>query len=182
MTQKWRIQGDFLLSCNCDVWCPCVLSMGKADPTYGRCLSWWAIHCEQGHNGDVTLDGLTTGLLLETPGPLAEGGWTFAIYLDENGSPEADDALVEIFKGQAGGPISRFSIMISDYLGAKKVPITYEELETGWRVNVPKLIEGAIEPIQGADGETPVMAKNTNYWVGPDVIVSKGTKSRFRDW
>jgi hypothetical protein len=72
--------------------------------------------------------------------------------------------------------------MISDYLGAKKVPITYEELETGWRVNIPKLIDGAIEPIRGADGKTPVMARNTNYWVGPDVIVSKGTKSRFRDW
>ncbi len=182
MKQEWRIQGDFLLNCNCDIWCPCVLSMGKADPTYGRCLSWWCIHCKQGHYGDVTLDGLTTALLLETPGPLAEGGWTFAIYLDERGSPEADAALVDIFRGRAGGPIGWFSIMISEYLGVKKVPISYEEQETGWRVNVPKLIDGTVEPILGADGKTPVMAKNTHYWVGPDVIVSKGTKSRYRDW
>ena len=182
MKQKWRIKGDFLLNCNCDLWCPCVLSMGKADPTYTRCLSWWCIHCEEGHYGDVVLDGLTTGLLLETPGPLAEGGWTFAIYLDENGSPEADKALEEIFRGQAGGPVSWFSIMISDYLGKKKVPIKYEELETGWKVTVPNIIDGAVEPVIGRDGETPVTANNTHYWVGPDVTVAKGTKSRYRDW
>ena len=182
MKQEWRIQGDFLLNCNCDVWCPCVLSMGKADPTYGRCLSWWCIHCEIGHYGDITLDGLTTGLLLETPGPLAEGGWTFAIYLDEQGSPEADAALVEIFRGQAGGPTSWFSIMISDYLGVKKVPISYEVSESGWHMSIPKLIDGAVEPVLGMDGETPVMVKNTHYWVGSDVIVAKGTKSRYRDW
>ncbi|MGB3714384.1 MAG: hypothetical protein WA996_08140, partial [Candidatus Promineifilaceae bacterium] len=52
----------------------------------------------------------------------------------------------------------------------------------GWRVSVPKLIDGVIEPVLGADGKTPVMAKNTHYWIAPDVIVSKGTKSRFRDW
>ena len=182
MTQKWRIKGDFLMNCNCDVWCPCVLSMGKANPSYERCLSWWCIHCDEGFYGDVVLDGLTTGLLLETPGPLAEGGWTFAIYLDERGSPEADEALVEIFRGKAGGPISWFSIMISDYLGVKKVPITYEANETGWRVNVPNIIDGTVEPILGKDGVTPVMAKNTHYWVGADVTVAKGTKSRYRDW
>lgn len=182
MTKPWRIQGDFLMSCNCDVWCPCVLSLGKADPTYGRCLSWWGIHCEKGHYGNITLDGLTTGLLLETPGPLADGGWTLGIYLDENGSPGADEALVEIFRGHAGGPISWFSIMIADYLGAKKAPITFEERENGWYMGIPKIIDGAVEPVMGVDGVTPVMAVNTNYWVGADVVVAKGTKSRIRDW
>jgi hypothetical protein len=84
--KEWRIQGDFLMSCNCDVWCPCVLSLGKAMPTYTRCLSWWGIHVEKGYFGDLILDGLTTALMLETPGPLAEGGWTMGIYLDEQGS------------------------------------------------------------------------------------------------
>jgi hypothetical protein len=120
--------------------------------------------------------------LLETPGPLAEGGWTFAIYLDENGTQEADKALEEIFRGQAGGPIGWFAIMISDYLGSKKVPISYEKLETGWHVTVPKIIDGAVEPILDKDGRSPVMAKNTHYWIGPDVTVSRGTNSRFRDW
>jgi hypothetical protein len=99
MSLPWRISGHFLMSCNCDVWCPCVLSLGKAEPTYERCLSWWGIHCEEGHYGDISLNGFTTGLLLETPGPLAEGGWSLGIYLDENASQDAHEALINIFRG-----------------------------------------------------------------------------------
>ena len=182
MTEPWRIQGGFIMSCNCDVWCPCVLSLGRADPTYGRCLSWWAINCEQGNYGDIALDGLTTALMVESPGPLAEGGWAFGIYLDENGSPEAQAALTEIFSGRAGGPTRWFSIMIAEHLGTKVVPITYETLETGWHVSIPKIIDGNVAQVIGADGVTPVMAKNTTYWVGTDIMVAKGTKSRIRDW
>ena len=112
----------------------------------------------------------------------AEGGWSLGIYLDEKGSPEAHDALTKIFKGEAGGSISWFSIMIAEYLGAKVVPITFEERDIGWYLGIPKIIDGAVEPVMGADGVTPVMAKNTNYWAGVDVVVSKGTKSRIRDW
>lgn len=184
MTAPWRIQGEFLMSCNCDVWCPCVLSLGKANPTYTRCLSWWGIHVNEGHFGDVKLDGLTTALMLETPGPLAEGGWSLGIYLDENGSPEADAALTSIFKGEAGGPISWFSIMIAEFLGVKKVPINFESdwKNRYWRLSIPKTIDGHIEPVMGADGKTPTMAKNTGYWAAPDVVVAKAKKSRIRDW
>jgi hypothetical protein len=145
-------------------------------------LSWWAINCDKGLYGDIKLDGLTTGLLVDSPGPLAEGGWALGIYLDEKGSPEAQEALVEIFRGLAGGPTSWFSIMIAEFLGTKVVPITYETLEDGWHVSIPKIIDGSVSPVMGADGVTPVMAKNTNYWVGTDIIVAKGTKSRIRDW
>jgi hypothetical protein len=56
------------------------------------------------------LDCLTTGLLMETPGPLAEGGWAFGIYLDEKGSSEARGALEKISRGQAGGPLVGFPL------------------------------------------------------------------------
>jgi len=125
---------------------------------------------------------LTTGLILETPGPLAEGGWTFGIYLDEKGSSEAQEALANIFRGLAGGPISWFSIMIADYLGSKVVPITFETKDDGWTMHIPKIIDGSVVPVMGADGVTPVMAQNTNYWAGKDVVVSRGNKSRIRDW
>ena len=130
----------------------------------------------------MSLNGYTTGLLLETPGPLAEGGWSLGIYLDERASQPVHEALTKIFRGQAGGPISWFSVMIAEYLGSKVVPITFEEWEFGWYLGIPKVIDGAVEPIMGADGVTPVMAKNTNYWAGVDVVDSKGTKSRIRDW
>ncbi len=72
--------------------------------------------------------------------------------------------------------------MISDYLGSKVVPIKFETRETGWFMGIPKIIDGSVSPVLGVDGKTPVMANNTNYWAGADVVVSQSTKSRIRDW
>ena len=35
-------------------------------------FSWWLIHVEAGNYGRVKLDGLSMGIFLEVPGPLAE--------------------------------------------------------------------------------------------------------------
>ena len=181
MTQPWYIKGDFLMNCNCEVFCPCVLSLGKANPTYDKCLSWWGIHISEGRCGDMVFDGITVAILLEVPGPLVEGGWTVGLYISEHASDEVTAKLEQIFSGNAGGPISWFSIMIYQFLGTKKVPITFEQRGKGWYMGIPKIIDGYVEPVTGSDGETPMMTTNTGYWAGRDVVVSRGVKSRIRD-
>ncbi len=178
----WQIEGEFLMSCNCDIFCPCVISLGKQAPTYGKCLTWWGINIHNGFAGATRLDGLIVGLMLETPGPLAEGGWTVGMYIDERSSPAQEAAILNIFAGNAGGPTGWFSIMIDRFLGWKRVPITWEEHEDGWEMSIPKKIIGRVAKVGGADGENPTMVENTKYWVGSSVTVSTGVKSRFRDW
>ena len=46
----------------------------------------------------------------------------------------------------------------------------------------PKIIDGAVSPVIGADGKTPAMVWNAGYWAGADVVISRGIKSRIRDW
>ena len=112
-----------MLSCNCDVFCPCVISLGKANPSQGACHTWWGLHIDEGHSGDEKLDGLNAAMLMDIPGPLAHGDWTLGLYLDERASPAAGDALTEILTGKAGGTTSWFKIVVSEFLGVKKVPI-----------------------------------------------------------
>ena len=40
VTDSWSLKGELTLSCNCDVFCPCVLSLGQSAPTEGYCLTW----------------------------------------------------------------------------------------------------------------------------------------------
>ena len=40
VTDAWSIKGELTLSCNCEVFCPCVLSLGQSAPTEGTCLTW----------------------------------------------------------------------------------------------------------------------------------------------
>jgi hypothetical protein len=70
MTTPWHLRGEFLISCNCDVFCPCVLSLGKARPTQGVCYSWFGFHIAAGRAGRNKLDALNVALLLEVPGPM----------------------------------------------------------------------------------------------------------------
>ena len=84
----WEINGHFLLNCNCDVFCNCPMSLGRAIPNSpnGKCFSWWGIIIEDGwaeekwsgfnpmkreQKGIIDLSGLNVAILLEVPGPLS---------------------------------------------------------------------------------------------------------------
>jgi hypothetical protein len=58
MTKPWHMRGEFLISCNCDVFCPCVLSLGKARQSQGVCYSWFGFHIAEGRAGTSKLDQL----------------------------------------------------------------------------------------------------------------------------
>lgn len=182
MGLDWKISGEIVLSCNCDVFCPCVISLGKAEPSRGVCHTWWGLHIEKGHAGDESLDGLNVAVLMDIPGPLAHGSWVLGVYLDERASPAAGEALTRILTGQAGGTTSWFRIVVSEVLGVKRVPISFEPKGNGWSVQIPKIIDGTIEPIDGAGGEGTTKVTNSAYWVAPEIVVCSGTRSRFRDW
>jgi len=182
MAFLWKITGDFMLSCNCDVYCPCVLSLGKARPSQGVCYSWWGFRIAQGHAGPASLDGLNVALLLDVPGPMGEGNWTLGLYLDERASPPAVEALTEIFTGKVGGPPGWWSVMTATFLGTKRVPITFEPEGRGWRLVIPKIVDGVVEPLPGAGGDGLVRITNSRYFVTPDLVVCAGKKSRIHDW
>jgi hypothetical protein len=185
---NWGIKGHFLLNCNCDVFCNCPMSLGKAIPNSanGKCFSWWGIIIENGHaegeNGKIDISGINVAILLEVPGPLSMGGWTAGLYIDEKASDEAADALLKIFSGQAGGQTGWFSVMISNFLGVKRCPIDYNETENGWTYTIPNILEGTIEKEPGLNKGEDVKVSNLKYWVAPEIIVGRGgKKSRIKD-
>ncbi len=103
-TPSWSLAGDFVTSCNCEYFCPCVMSLGRARPTHGRCQGWFGFQIGRGRYGDFTLDSLGVTAIVSIPGPMIEGDWTLALYVDERGNEVQRDALTRIFTGKAGGP------------------------------------------------------------------------------
>ncbi len=182
MAAAWTISGELMLSCNCEVYCPCVLSLGKARPSQGVCYSWWGFRIAEGHAGPTRLEGLNVGLILEVPGPMEQGNWTLGLYLDERARPPAAEALTEIFTGRAGGPPGWWSMMIATFLGTRLVPIKFEAEGRGWRFTIPKIVDGLIEPVPGARGDGLVRIVNSRYFAAADLVVSTGARSRIRDW
>jgi len=179
---NWWIKGELALNCSCEVFCPCVVSLGAHPPTYGYCHAWMAVRIDEGKWGRTNLVGLNVAMLLDIPGKMGDGNWTAGADIDERASDKAHDALVQIFAGQARGTTGLFRLLVGNFLGAQKSAVEYETDGEVRHITVPKLIQGSVEPIAGADPEQPVTVQNTEYWMGPEVIVSKALKGRVRDF
>jgi hypothetical protein len=181
VTARWRLSGEFVVSCNCDVFCPCMMSLGKSRPTNPPCLSWFGYHIEDGEVEGQPVRGLNVVQMLEVPGRMEEGNWTVGIYFDERAGETQRAALRRLFTGQAGGPIGWTAMMVGVLLEDRVAPITYTTGAREWRFEIPRVLDGTVEAVAGQDGDGLVRVTNSRYWMAPDVIVCQGKRSRFRD-
>lgn len=176
----WAIKGELILNCNCTVFCPCVVSLGKHPPTEGYCQAWAGVRIDEGHYGNEDLSGLNVGLVLEIPGMMARGNWKAAAYIDDRASHAAYEGLIRIFSGQARGTTGLFKVLVSEFLGAERAPVSFETEGKLRRLIVGKAIHGEVVPVTGADKDREIVVTNTEYWMGPDITVATATKGRVR--
>ena len=178
----WAIHGELALNCSCELFCPCVVSLGAAAPTHGYCQAWVGIRIDQGHKDGVSLSGLNVAMLLDIPGRMGEGGWKVGLYVDERANGAQVGAIEQILSGQAGGTTGLFRLLVAEFLGTQQVPVTYDTDGDVRHLRAGRAILASIQPIRGADPDKPVAIENTSYWMGPKVIIAKGLKSKLRDF
>lgn len=178
--EAWHLKGELILSCNCTVFCPCVISLGLHPPTEGYCQTWAGIRIEDGRFGDVELSDINMGLVMEIPGLMSRGNWTAGVFIDERASIYAVKALTKIFSGRAGGTTGLLKILVGNFLGVQQVPIDYQIDGKTRRFTIPKIIEGVVTPVKGAEGGEDVVIKNSQYWIAPDITVCQAEKSKMR--
>ena len=168
----WQLTGDYFENCNCDVVCPCFASSAApltSRPSRGVCDVALIFHVDKGTYGDVALDGLNVAVIMHTPGPMADGNWTAAAYIDDRADDRQTAALGAIFTGAEGGPMAVFAPLIATPLGVKKVPVRYSIQGKSRSVEIPNIMQMAVEPI-------PTMHPSGEIWttlghpVAPDRI------------
>ena len=178
----WKVKGELILNCSCDVFCPCVVSLGAHPPTEGHCHAWMGIIIDEGHYEGESLSNLNVGLLVDIPGRMGEGNWKVAAYIDEKANEKAYNGLLSIFSGGAGGTTGLFTALVSEIIGAEKISVEILREGKSRILSIGRKIQGHIEMIDGDNRDNPVKITNTTYWMGPEVIVAKGKRSRVRDY
>lgn len=88
-------------------------------PTDGHCDVALAFHIDEGNFNGVPLEGLNFVAANYTPGPMADGNWTSALYLDERANPQQREALEQILSGQMGGPAERWRSLTTNFVGIR---------------------------------------------------------------
>ena len=185
-TPSWSIDAEYFENCNCDVVCPCEISaLGflQARPDQGHCDVFLMFHINTGTFGEVQLDDLNVMLAARAPGPMIEGNWTAAIYLDERATGEQQQALGAIFGGAAGGPMSALVPLIGTNLGAKLVPIEYRNEGRRRSARISNILDVTIEAVPSYKEDAVVIKQNANpLFEGADWVQASGVTSSYRDY
>lgn len=177
---QWSLEGELILNCNCTVFCPCVISLGKHPPTEGYCQAWAGVRIDKGRSGSVDVSGLNVAMLLDIPGKMERGNWTLALWIDDRATDEQFAALETIFRGSARGTTGLFTLLVGEYLGAERAPVEFVTDGDTRTLSVGRIIQGEVRPIAGARGGEEVSVVNTQYWMGPEVVVAEAVKGRVR--
>ena len=148
---RWSIKGPEFVNCNCAWGCPCQFN---ALPTHGDCRAICAMRIDEGHFGDVGLEGLHFVNRFSWPGAIHEGNGTHQSIIDVRADDRQRHALGEILHGRQTEPgatvFQVFSTTMSNVLDPLFEPIELEidiERRTA-RVRVPGLVEAKGEPIR----------------------------------
>ena len=146
----WRIKAREFANCNCAYGCPCQFN---ALPTHGTCEAAIGFQIDEGHFGDVKLDGVRAAGIYKWPGPVHEGDGEMLVIVDESANDAQRDALVRIMKGEETEPMttmwSVYTAITSKILEPLFLPIEFTvdvENRTA-RLVVPGVIDGTGEPI-----------------------------------
>lgn len=186
MPTKWQLTGDYFENCNCEVACLCLISGAaplSSRPTRGVCDVVLVFHIDKGTYGDVPIDGLNVAIMAHAPGPMGEGNWSAAAYIDERADDKQTAALGAIFTGAEGGPMAIFAPLISTHLGVKKVPIRYSIQGKSRSAEIAGIMNMAVEPVPTLHPSGEIWA-NVGHPVAPDrLALAKGSQgSTFADY
>ncbi len=186
MAESWRLKGEYLESCNCAFMCPCLLGPRNergapmAEPTEGHCDVPLVFRIDEGAYGGVDLAGTHAALAIYTPGPMGEGGWTTALYLDEVADANQQEALEAIFTGQAGGPLAGVGVATAEWRPTRTAAIAFAADGLRRRASIPGVMDLEVEAVEGADGG-PSWLDNVKHFVARRLAVAKTLRGGYTD-
>lgn len=147
----WELKGRELVNCSCEYGCNCQFN---ALPDKGHCHAVAGIQIDQGHYGDIRLDGLRIAAIFKWPGPIHEGNGEAIAFVDAGASEEQRGALLKIMTGQDTTPFATMFSVYASTLTTMHPPVFTQidfELDVDGRrgrIFVKDYIETTGEPIR----------------------------------
>ena len=145
----YRLEGDLLEVCNCNVLCPCWIG---EDPDGGTCDSALAYRIRAGAIDGLDVSGVVMASVVKIPGNVFAGGWRRQLYIDAAASDAQAAALVAVMTGRHGGPMAELAALVGENLPPARAPIVFDLVEGKGRFAVAEVAEAVMEPYRGPSG------------------------------
>lgn len=176
----WKIEGDYMETCNCTMLCPCISSNMAAKPTEKDCKAAVAMRINRGEKDGAKLDGLSFIVLLHSPGPMIEGNIKVGLIIDEKANAAQVEAITAIASGAAGGPMANLAPLVSELVGIERRPIDFSGQGMNFAVRAGELVDQEIAGVASMmDPSVPLYIDNTAHPANKRLALAKAVKSVF---
>ena len=172
----YMLEGTMLESCTCNAICPCWVGL---DPDLGTCQGAIAWHFDQGEVDGVDVSGLTFARLVHIPGNALAGNWRAVAFVDENASPEQEEAILGVYTGQKGGPVADIAQLVGEVVAVERTPIDFGIVEGKGQLKIGSSLDAEMVPFEGATGERTTLHDAT-FSVIPGAPAYVGTAPKFK--
>ena len=175
----YKLQGDLLEVCTCNVLCPCWIG---EDPDEGYCQSTLAYRFSEGEIDGVDVTGLVAAGQVHIPGNVLAGNWKRQIFISEGASDEQMSAIVDVLGGKKGGPLADLAQLIGEELEPQRAAITFELSEGKGTLLVGDSVEAVMEPYKGPTGKVTTLNESIFTTIpGSPAYVSKAEVFRMKN-
>jgi hypothetical protein len=172
----YHIEGRLLEVCTCNTLCPCWVG---DDPDYGTCdgvLSW---QIDRGTINGIDVSGRNLTILTHIPGNILKGNWRVVVYLDDQTTPQQEEALLGVWTGKLGGPVADLAQLVGEVIAVERAPMTFEVQGGKGILKIGQAIEAEMAPFQGATGEATTL-HDTVFTTIPGSPAYPGKASNYR--
>ncbi|PWU17462.1 MAG: VldV [Candidatus Rokuibacteriota bacterium] len=173
----WHLEGSYFENCNCDVVCPCTVSL-LLPATNERCQLLMAFHVASGEIEGVDVGGLSLGILADTPGQMTDGGWRVGVLMDEKASEAQAQALAAVFGGEKGGPMGEVAPLIGEMLGMERTSIDYADEGVRHRAKMGDFVDLEVEDFAPEGATEATQLRGTDHAANSTLTISRATRSR----
>jgi len=179
----WRLDGEYIESCSCDVSCPCLVSAQAHNtilPDYLPCDLLISFVIDKGHYEDVDLAGCKFVVAASTPREMCLKNWTTAYYIDTETEAQKE-ALTTIVTGKAGGPTAGIADHSEEVYGITYAKISYERPDIyNRKAEIPGIMVVRIKAKIGQHDNMPITYENASD-IAYIVTQSYGADVRYQD-
>ncbi len=172
----YRLEGSMLEVCSCHAICPCWIGLA---PDGGHCEGTIAYHFDKGDIDGVDVSGLTIAMASYIPGVAVDGNWKVAVFVDDNATPEQEEAILNVYTGKKGGPVADLAQLIGEVVSVERAPITFDVEKNKGSLRIGSDISGELQPFEGATGELTTL-HDAVFSVIPGAPAYVGTASSFK--
>lgn len=165
----WRMEGDYIASCSCNVVCPCPVDGTPTDPNgKGECRGVAVFHVDSGKLDDTDLSGVNFAFVNFFPANITAGNWKVGVVVDDGAAEAQTAAIGKILSGEVGGPFAEFAPLIAENLGLERAKVGFSAAGG----SIGGMSDFTWEPFHGQDG-SPTTVKNGAFAFAPEFAIGR---------